>query len=134
MDGVKLTSLKIINNSKGDIFHAIKSSSDGFSKFGEAYFSEIKFNKIKGWKMHKEMTLNLVVVVGKVQFVVYDGKSFFSTILSKDNYYRLTVEPKLWVAFKGLSKNMNLVLNIANIQHDPRESVNKELFEIEYDW
>lgn len=134
MDGVKLTSLKIINNSKGDIFHAIKSSSDGFSKFGEAYFSEIKFNKIKGWKMHKEMTLNLVVVVGKVQFVVYDGKSFFSTILSKDNYYRLTVEPKLWVAFKGLSKNMNLVLNIANIQHDPSESVNKELFEIEYDW
>lgn len=134
MDGVKLTSLKIINNSKGDIFHAIKSSSDGFSKFGEAYFSEIKFNKIKGWKMHNEMTLNLVVVVGKVQFVVYDGKSFFSTILSKDNYYRLTVEPKLWVAFKGLSKNMNLVLNIANIQHDPSESVNKELFEIEYDW
>lgn len=134
MDGVKLTSLKIINNSKGDIFHAIKSSSDGFSKFGEAYFSEIKFNNIKGWKMHNEMTLNLVVVVGKVQFVVYNGKSFFSTILSKDNYYRLTVEPKLWVAFKGLSKNMNLVLNIANIQHEPSESVTKELFKIEYDW
>ena len=63
-----------------------------------------------------------------------NGKSFFSTILSKDNYYRLTVEPKLWVAFKGLSKNMNLVLNIANIQHEPSESVTKELFKIEYDW
>ena len=134
MDGVKLNSLKIIDNSKGDIFHVIKSSSDGFSKFGEAYFSEIKYNEIKGWKMHKEMVLNLVAVVGKVQFVVYNGKSFFSTILSKDNYYRLTIEPKLWVAFKGLSKNSNLVLNIATIEHDPRESVNKELFEIEYDW
>lgn len=134
MDGVKLNSLKIIDNSKGDIFHVIKSSSDGFSKFGEAYFSEIKYNEIKGWKMHKEMVLNLVAVVGKVQFVVYNGKSFFSTILSKDNYYRLTIEPKLWVAFKGLSKNSNLVLNIASIQHDPRESINKELFEIEYDW
>lgn len=134
MDGVKTTSLKIINNPKGNIFHIIKSSSEGFSKFGEAYFSEIKFNKVKGWKMHKEMVLNLIVVVGKVQFVVYDGKTFFTTILSKDNYSRLTIEPNLWVAFKGLSKNPNLVLNIANIQHDPRESINKELFEIKYDW
>tara|TARA_B100001027_G_C16258063_1_gene327957 strand:- start:788 stop:1192 length:405 start_codon:yes stop_codon:yes gene_type:complete len=134
MDGVKTISLKIINNPKGNIFHIIKSSSEGFSKFGEAYFSEIKFNKVKGWKMHKEMVLNLIVVVGKVQFVVYDGKTFFTTILSKDNYSRLTIEPNLWVAFKGLSKNPNLVLNIANIQHDPRESINKELFEIKYDW
>ena len=134
MDGVKLTSLKIINNPKGDIFHIIKSSSEGFSKFGEAYFSEIKFNKIKGWKMHKEMVLNLIVVVGKVQFVVYDGESFFTTILSKNNYKRLTIEPNLWVAFKGLSKNSNIVLNIANIQHNPMESINKELFEIKYDW
>lgn len=134
MDGVKLNSLKIIDNSKGDIFHVIKSSSDGFSKFGEAYFSEIKFNKIKGWKMHKKMVLNLIVLVGKVKFVVYDGESFFTTTLSKNNYNRLTIDPNLWVAFKGLSKKSNLILNVASIEHDPTESINKELFEIKYDW
>ncbi len=134
MDGIKLTFLKIINNSKGDIFHVIKSSSDSFSKFGEAYFSEIKFNEIKGWKLHKEMVLNLVVPVGEVQFVFYNGKSFFSTTLSKDNYLRLTIEPKIWFAFRGLSNSLNLVLNIANIPHDPTESVNKKLSEIKYDW
>ncbi len=134
MDGVKLTSLKVIPNLKGDIFHAIKSSSDGFFKFGEAYFSEIKFNEIKGWKMHKEMVLNLVVAIGEVQFVIFDGKSFFTITLSKNNYQRLTIQPNLWVAFKGLSNSTNLILNIASIEHDPQESLNKELFEIKYDW
>ena len=37
--------------------------------FGEAYFSKIKFNKIKAWKYHSKMTLNLAVPHGKVKFV-----------------------------------------------------------------
>jgi len=133
MDGVILTPLKQITHPKGGIFHAMKVSDDGFIGFGEAYFSTINKDAIKGWKKHIEMTLNLVVVTGEVEFVVYDGNSFFNIKLSKNNYQRLTVKPNLWLAFRGLSTE-NMLLNLASIEHDPKESVNLFLDEISYKW
>jgi len=134
MDGIKLNDLKIISHPKGNILHAIKSSSNGFENFGEAYFSTINFKEIKGWKSHTKMTLNFIVPAGKVKFVIYDGLNFFSETLSVNNYKRLTIKPNLWVAFQGISKQTNLVLNIASIEHDPDEAINLELTEIPYDW
>ena len=135
MDGVILTPLKQINNPKGDIFHAMKKSDDGFDGFGEAYFSTVYKDDIKGWKKHSKMTLNLVVPVGKIDFVVYneDSKEFFSVQLSQDNYQRLTVQPNLWMAFRGLEEN-SMLLNLASIEHDPSESENIELESILYEW
>ena len=134
MVGVKLHPLRIISHPKGDIFHAVKKSSEYFDEFGEAYFSSINFNEIKGWKKHKKMTLNFVVPVGEVKFVVFDGDSFFTAKLSKNNYQRLTISPNLWVAFKGISSTYNLILNIASIEHDPEEAINIDLQDIIYDW
>jgi dTDP-4-dehydrorhamnose 3,5-epimerase len=135
VDGIILTPLKQIYNPKGDIFHAMKKSDEGFDGFGEVYFSTIHQNDIKGWKKHTEMTLNLVVVSGEIEFVVYndDSKTFFDMALSQDNYQRLTVSPNLWMAFKGLKEN-NMLLNIASIEHDSGEAVNLDLQEIEYEW
>ena len=134
MDGVKLNSLKIINHPKGDILHAVKSSSKDFEDFGEAYFSKIKYKEIKGWKKHTKMILNFVVPSGKVKFVIFDGLNFFTETLSEENYKRLTIKPNLWVAFQGLTENTNLILNIASIEHNPKEAINIELPEILYDW
>lgn len=134
MDGVKLNSLKIITHPKGDILHAVKSSSKDFEEFGEAYFSKINYKEIKGWKKHTKMTLNFVVPSGKVKFVIFDGLIFFTEIISEENYKRLTIKPNLWVAFQGLSKDTNLILNIASIEHDPNEAINIDLLEIPYDW
>jgi len=133
MDGVILSSLKQISHPKGDVLHAMKVSDNGFSGFGEAYFSTINKNDIKGWKKHTEMTLNLVVVTGEVEFVVYNGIDFFNVKLSKGNYQRLTVESGLWVAFRGLSKE-NMLLNLASIEHDPSESKSVDLNAFDYDW
>ncbi len=133
MDGVILTALKKISHPNGDIFHAMKASDKSFFGFGEAYFTSANQDKIKGWKKHTEMTLNLIVVVGEIQFVVHDNKSFFSVILSKDNYQRLTVAPGLWVAFKGLSLE-NVVLNLSNIEHNSNESINLDLNSFHFDW
>ncbi len=135
MDGVILTPLKQIYNPKGDVFHAMKKSDAGFDGFGEAYFSTIHQNDIKGWKKHTKMTLNLVVPVGEIEFVVYDEntKEFFSVKLSQNNYQRLTVKAGLWMAFKGLEEN-SMLLNLASIAHDPSEAINVELNEIKYDW
>jgi len=135
MDGVVLTPLKQIYNPKGDIFHAMKKSDNGFDGFGEAYFTTVNRDDIKGWKKHTRMTLNLVVVAGEVEFIVYNdlSKLFFTVKLSKNNYQRLTVKPNLWMAFRGLD-DYNMLLNLANIEHDPKEADNLELEAIEYEW
>lgn len=135
MDGIILTPLKRINHPKGDIFHAMKKTDLGFEGFGEAYFSIINEREIKGWKKHTSMTLNLIVPVGEIEFVVYnqDSNEFFSVVLSSTNYQRLTVKPNFWLAFRGIA-SYNILLNIASIEHDPNESVNLDLNEIKYDW
>lgn len=133
MDGITLTPLKQILHPKGDIFHAMKANDNGFSGFGEAYFSTINKNDVKGWKKHTKMTLNLVVVTGKVEFVVHDGDDFFNVKLSKKNYQRLTVKPNLWLAFRGLDDE-NMLLNLANIEHDPNESKDVDLGIFNYSW
>lgn len=136
MNDVTLSDLKTIENPKGNIYHALKRSDSSFINFGEAYFSSINFNEIKGWKKHTRMNLNLVVINGEVRFVVYNELTmkFSEYKLSRNNYKRLTVPPGFWVAFQGLSLNENLLLNIADIEHDPRESMNKDLGEIKYEW
>lgn len=136
MSEVQLTDLKIISHPKGDLYHALKKSDSGFKNFGEAYFSSVKPGEIKGWKKHTQMTLNLIVILGEIQFVVFDEKTkkYQNYILSRKNYKRLTIPPGFWVAFKGLSQSENLLLNVADIEHQPTESMNMELHEISYEW
>ena len=131
MDGVTLTSNAIIYNPKGDIYRGMKNTDFGYSGFGEAYFSTITRDCVKGWKKHSAMTLNLIVPEGKIQIVVYNGADFFTTILSTQNFQRLTVRPNLWFAFKGLSQR-NIMLNVASHVHDPSESETLSLSDIDY--
>jgi dTDP-4-dehydrorhamnose 3,5-epimerase len=135
MDGISFTKLKIIDNENGDILHALKSSEDDFLCFGEAYFSFVNDRKVKGWKKHNRMTLNVIVPIGKIKFVVFDEQrlKFQEYELSQSNYGRLSILPGYWVGFMGLSP-VNMLLNIASIEHDPTESVSLSLKEIPYDW
>ena len=141
INGVVLTPLKKIHHPNGDILHGIKKNDEGFCGFGEAYFSTIETSAIKGWNKHKRMTLNLVVPMGEVSFVICDNRqnsnskgSFLRVDLSPFNYNRLTVPPELWLAFKGKSNNTNLILNIADIEHDPDEIERLDLDQFDYDW
>ena len=125
----------------GDIYHIIKKSNIDFLDFGEAYISSIFPGHIKAWKMHKSMTVNLVVPFGKVKFVIFDDKNssdsslgYSEIILSPHNYKRLTIPPMNWFGFKGLGSEVSLVFNIANIEHDPYEIERREIDEFNYDW
>ena len=115
--------LKKFNLEEGDVLHALKSTDKEFSGFGEAYFSSIKTQKIKAWKRHLKMTMNLVVPVGKVQFNFYDDQKdiLINTIIGEKNYSRITVPPMIWFGFKGLSSSTSYILNISDINHDPLE-------------
>ena len=140
INGVTTTPLSIIDTKGGAVLHAIKSSDYGYSGFGEAYFSTIEYNAIKGWKRHKEMVLNLIVPIGSVRFILYDDRKnqinqFQEVVLSvTGEYARLTVPPMIWVGFQGLDRQPSLVLNIASIEHSPEEIERKELDEIKFNW
>lgn len=141
IDGVLLTPLKKISHPKGDILHGIKRSDQGFVSFGEAYFTKVKFGEIKGWNKHKKMTLNLIVPGGGVLFVLYDDRkesktkgNFLSVEISLNAYMRLTIPPGVWLAFKGKFDDINLILNIADMEHDPDEVERLNLEQIEYNW
>ena len=142
IEGVLLTPLKKIQHPKGDVFHGMKKSDVGYSGFGEAYFSTINFEDTKPWKKHLEMTLNFVVPIGDIRFVIYDDRensmtknNFFDVILGADNYQRITIPPGLWVAFNGVGNTYNLLLNLANLEHNPNEIERKEhLSDILYTW
>jgi dTDP-4-dehydrorhamnose 3,5-epimerase len=134
MEGVNVFPLKIIKTPNGEVKHALKSSDDSFSGFGEAYFSSVDFGAIKGWKKHTQMTLNLIVPVGEIKFTIFDDREgsdsfgkYFSIILGVGNYQRLSISPNLWVAFEGIGKGENTLLNIASIEHNPDEAVNMDL-------
>jgi dTDP-4-dehydrorhamnose 3,5-epimerase len=136
---VVITKLNIINTPVGNVKHAMKNSDNGFKGFGEAYFSHINKGAIKAWKRHKKMTLNLIVPLGKIKFVLFDDRDIANTkfqevIISKDNYCRLTVPPMIWVGFQGLSNDGSMLLNIASIEHDPTEHEKKNIEQIEFDW
>jgi dTDP-4-dehydrorhamnose 3,5-epimerase len=134
MEGFRITPERRIANPRGDILHAMKRSSEGYKAFGEAYFSTILPGDVKGWKRHRRMTLNLVVPVGEVRFVLHDGVHFEQVDLGRYHHARLTVEPGLWVAFRGMAYQPSLVLNIADIEHDPDEAESVSLDRFAYAW
>jgi len=126
---VNITPLRRIVHPKGDVFHALKRSEDSFKGFGEAYFTSIIQDEVKGWKKHTEMVMNLVVPQGDVEFYFFnentDQKN--SVRVNADNYVRITVLPGVWVAFKGVGSSTNLILNLASLEHNPDEAVNVPL-------
>ena len=137
LDQIIVTPLNKITTEGGDVLHAMKKSSLGFKNFGEAYFSLIQHNKIKAWKKHKLMTLNLVAPIGEVQVVfasnAEDNKYRVENI-GESRYVRLTVPPGIWFGFKGIASGNSLLLNLADIEHMPKEVFKKSLSAFSYDW
>ncbi|WP_276783167.1 dTDP-4-dehydrorhamnose 3,5-epimerase [Thalassolituus oleivorans] len=129
IQGITITPLKQINHPNGNVYHGLKCTESSFTVFGEAYFTTIHKGDLKGWKKHTEMVMNLVVPVGEVDFYFYDEHEKKTALIKagKDNYLRITVQPGIWMAFEGKAEELNLVLNIASIQHDPEEALNVEI-------
>ena len=105
LNKIKITSLRTKKSSKGNVMHILKKKDLKKWKFGEAYFSKIKYKKVKAWKYHLKMTSNLVVPYGKVKFVFYSEKSkrFKVIEIGEKKYSRLLVPPRVWFGFKGTS-------------------------------
>ncbi len=53
---------------------------------------------------------------------------------SRATYQRLTIPPGYWVAFGGVGEDLNLLLNIASLPHDPNESRSLPLETFHWSW
>lgn len=125
IDDIIITPLAQINDERGKIMHMLRNDADHYVGFGEIYFSCVYPQAIKGWHIHKKMTLNYAVVHGAIKFVLYDDRKSSSSygqtqeiFMGTDNYCLVTVPPNIWNGFKGLGNDMSIVANCASILHD----------------
>jgi dTDP-4-dehydrorhamnose 3,5-epimerase len=143
IDGVQITPLRRIADERGAILHMLREDSPAFERFGEIYFSAVYPGVVKGWHIHKRMTLNYAVPVGMIKLVLYDDRASSPTEgavqelhLGELNYALVTIPPLVWNGFKGEGDRMALVANCASIPHDPDEIDRCDPLEndIPYDW
>ena len=55
-------------------------------------------------------------------------------IVGEKDYARLTIPPGIWFGFKGVAKTSSLILNIADIPHDPGEVDHIAIDKLNYCW
>ena len=145
IDGVKIIPLKKIPDERGTIYHMLSSSDPHFTKFGEIYFSKIYKGAIKGWHIHKQITLNYCVVDGMVKLVLYDTREDSSTkgnlmelFIGDDNYVLVIIPLGVANGHKGITETA-LLASAPNIPHD--KLIDNEMIKIDpysndipYDW
>ena len=141
--GVSMHPLKRIPDERGKVMHMLRRDDPWFEKFGEIYFSVVYPGVIKGWHLHKIMTLNYAVVDGAIKLVLYDeregspSKGEVQEIFAgEESYALITVPPEVWNGFKGIGLKPAIVANCATEPHDPSEIVRADPFSknIPYDW
>jgi dTDP-4-dehydrorhamnose 3,5-epimerase len=130
IDGVLVTELKKFSDSRGKVLRMIDYKSAAFAGFGELYFSCVYPKKVKAWHLHKVMTLNYAVPIGKIKLVLYDPRLDSPTygktqelIMGEEDYFLVTVPPFIWNGFRGEGDEMSLVANCASIIHADDEIV-----------
>jgi dTDP-4-dehydrorhamnose 3,5-epimerase len=143
INGVLIKPLKIIPDERGSIMHMMRSDDPIYEKFGEIYFSTVYPGIIKGWHLHKEMTLNYAVINGMIKLVLYDDRENSPTkgelqelFLGIDNYCLVKIPPRVWNGFKGIGNSVAIVANLASVPHRPDEIERMDPFSerIPYDW
>ncbi len=143
IDGVIIFPLKQIPDERGKIMHMLRADDPHFEKFGEIYFSMVYPGVVKGWHLHKRMTLNYAVIVGMIKLVLYDDREGSPTrgelmelFIGEANYVLVKIPAGIWNGFKGIGIEPAIVANCATEPHDPEEIVRMDPFtsEIPYDW
>ena len=143
IDGVFVKQLAQILDERGKIMHMLRADEPHFEKFGEIYFSLVFPDVIKGWHLHKEMTLNYAVVTGKIKLVLFDDREDSPTkgelqemCVGEDNYILVKIPPRVWNGFKGMGTKPAIVANCATLPHDPNEISRLDPYDnhIPYDW
>ncbi|MFQ3581318.1 dTDP-4-dehydrorhamnose 3,5-epimerase family protein [Chloracidobacterium validum] len=143
IEGVAVRPLRQIPDERGKIMHMLRVDAPHFEQFGEIYFSCVYPGAIKAWHIHKAMTLNYAVIVGRIKLVLYDDRegsptrhALMELFVGDGNYALVTVPPRVWNGFKGVGTETAIVANCATLPHDPEEIERMDPFtdRIPYRW
>jgi len=143
IQGVFIQPLKQIPDERGKVMHMLRVDDPYFEKFGEIYFSVVYPGVIKGWHLHKEMTMNYAVVYGTIKLVLYDDRSESHTrgelmelFIGEGNYVLVKIPSRVWNGFKCVGMTPAIVANCSTIPHDPNEIVRVDplVNQIPYNW
>jgi len=141
--GVLVVPLKQIPDERGKVMHMLRADASHFDKFGEIYFSVVYPGAIKGWHLHKRMTLNYAVVSGMIKLVLYDPREdspsrgeITELFVGEDNYVLVQIPPGVINGFKGVGTKPAIVANCATEPYNPSEMIRIDPFskDIPYDW
>ncbi len=124
IEGVNIVKLKKIPDERGTIYHMLRSSDPHFTKFGEIYFSKIYQGAIKGWHIHKRVSLNYCVVDGMIKLVLFDSRkdsptygNLMELFIGDDNYCLVQIPVGVANGHKGITQTA-LLANAPDIPHD----------------
>ena len=143
IEGVKITKIERIPDERGEILHMLRSDDTVFRKFGEIYFSRVYPGVVKGWHIHKKMTLNYAIPEGMIKLVLYDDRHESKTkgeimelFIGESNYELVTIPPNVWNGFKCIGTKPALVANCSSEPYDPNEIERMDPVKsrIPYDW
>jgi dTDP-4-dehydrorhamnose 3,5-epimerase len=143
IEGVKVVPLQRIADERGTVLHMMKRTDPHFIEFGEIYFSTVYKGVVKGWHLHRDMTLAYACVYGRVKLVIHDDREGSPTrgaidehFLGPDSYALVMIPPGLWNGFKGMTDPEAIVANCCTHPHDPARSSRLDPFRspIAYDW
>jgi dTDP-4-dehydrorhamnose 3,5-epimerase len=143
IEGVLVKPLRQILDERGKVMHMLRSDDPAFAGFGEIYFSCIYPGVVKGWHIHKKMTLQYAVPYGTIKLVLYDDRPSSPTrgelqeiFLGPENYCLVRIPPLVWNGFKGVGTGMAIVANCSTIPHDPEEIDRRDPYDpsIPYHW
>ena len=122
-NNVRIEELQVVENVNGDIVKFSDARTFFKTEIKEAYFTKINYQKVKGWNKHHTFTCRLLVIAGKVSFLVKrqfdDAPQKF--VIECDPVTAITIPPQTWFAFKGLDAPQNVILNLLDGFHDPAE-------------
>ncbi len=141
--GVSSHPLRRIPDERGVVLHMLRRDDPWFEGFGEIYFSTVYPGVVKGWHLHKRMTLNYAVVSGTIKLVLFDDRAESPTkgelnelLIGDNNYSLVSIPPYVWNGFKGVGVTPSILANCATEPHDPDEIQRLDPFDnhIPYDW
>jgi dTDP-4-dehydrorhamnose 3,5-epimerase len=128
IEGVIIKPLRQVLDERGKVMHMLRNDDPEFQAFGEIYFSVVYPGAIKGWHIHRRMTLNYAVPFGSIKLVLCDDRRGSATsgeimeiFTGPENYCLIRIPPDVWNGFKGIGTSPSIVANCSTIAHDPQE-------------
>jgi dTDP-4-dehydrorhamnose 3,5-epimerase-like enzyme len=119
-----LIRLQVINNKNGNIIKFISKKNQYFKGFGEIYFSKIKKNHSKGWRIHKKNYSLLKIISGKIiiKTIFFYKKKIIKKnfLISSKKNVALLIPPK--IIFNLISiDSISVIQNFSNNVHKKNE-------------